>query len=120
MAVPRYKGLKIEAILHKMSEHPGMMDYLPDPQDVHKLPRQFLCNLAYTKLGKPFQDFVQATLDHRHLEMAEKKDLLIAMDSEIAKVFVQSKSISSKYLLPVCFLSAQLMPHLHLTSVCEL
>ena len=31
MAVPRYKGLKIDAILQKMSEQPGMMDYLPDP-----------------------------------------------------------------------------------------
>ena len=96
MAVPRYKGLKIDAILQKMSEHPGMMDYLPDPQDVHKLPRQFLCNVAYTKIGKTFSDFVTATLDKRHFEMAEKKDLLIGMDSEIAKVFVQSKSISSK------------------------
>ena len=63
---------------------------------MHKLPRQFLCNVAYTKIGKAFQDFVTATLDRRHYEMAEKKDLLIAMDSEIAKVFVQSKSISSK------------------------
>ena len=63
---------------------------------MHKLPRQFLCNVAYTKIGKAFQDFVTTTLDKRHYEMAEKKDLLIAMDSEIAKVFVQSKSISSK------------------------
>ena len=62
---------------------------------MHKLPRQFLCNVAYTKIGKTFSDFVTATLDKRHLEMAEK-GLLISMDSEIAKVFVQSKSISSK------------------------
>ena len=63
---------------------------------MHKLPRQFLCNIAYTKIGKAFSDYVTATLDKRHFEIAEKKDLLIEMDSEIAKVFVQSKAISSK------------------------
>jgi len=96
MAVPQYKGLKIDTMLQKMSEHQGLMDYLPEPQDVHRLPRQFICNVAYTKMGKTFADFVSASCDLRHYEMAEKKDLLISMDSQIAKVFVTSKAISSK------------------------
>lgn len=95
-AAPMYKGLSIDLILKYMDSHNFSFDYLPDPQDIPKLPRQFILNVAFTVIQKPFADWVHNICNTRHHTMAEKKDLLIKLDPEVAKAFHQSQAISSK------------------------
>ena len=75
-AAPQYKGLKIELILQQMQRN-NIMQFLPEAQDIPKLPRQFLLNVAFTLIQQPFADWVHAICNERHEEMAAKKDLWI-------------------------------------------
>ena len=73
-----------------------MLDYLPEEQDWHRLPRQFICNIANTVLGQPFNDWVMQADNDRNQVVAAKQDCMIHMDPDIAKAFAASTSISSK------------------------
>lgn len=79
-----------------MGQHADVLRYLPDPQDIDKLPRQFLLNVAYTLIQKPFADWVQGVCSERHEKIAEKKDLFIQMDPEVHRAFMASQAVSSK------------------------
>jgi hypothetical protein len=74
-----------------------VLNYLPDTRDWHKLPRQWLVNIFYSVVGKPFSDWVDDLVNDRHQGVADKNDLMIAMDPEIAKAFQESTAISSKH-----------------------
>ena len=71
-------------------------DYLPEDRDMHKIPRQWLINVAYTIVGEPFSTWVKAEIANRNEELAKKQNLLIDMDPEIARAFHGSVNISSK------------------------
>ena len=77
-----------------------MHRYLPDPRDQHRLPRQWLINVCNTIMGRPFAQWVEGVCRHRNEFLASKHDLLIEMDPDIARVYTQSTSISSKSPLP--------------------
>ena len=57
-----------------MQRH-NIAQFLPEAQDIPKLPRQFLLNVAFTLIH--FADWVHAICNERHEEMAAKKDLWI-------------------------------------------
>ena len=71
-------------------------NYLPEDRDMHKVPRQWLINVAYTIVGEQFSTWVKAEIANRNEELAKKQNLLIDMDPEIAKAFHGSVNISSK------------------------
>ena len=99
MYVPQYGNLSIERILETARKNPRINDYLPDDRDMHKIPRQWLINVAYTILGTPFKAWVQDEIVSRNEELAKKQKLLIEMDPEIAKAFHGSVNISSKFIV---------------------
>ena len=94
--VPQYERLNIERILNKIREYPEVNEYLPDDRDMHKVPRQWLINVAYTVIGEPFAAWVKDEIASRNEELAKKQKLLIEMDSEVAQAFHRSVNISSK------------------------
>ena len=95
---PQYEGLSIKHILAKVKDSPQVLFFLPDELDWHRLPRQWLINVCNTVIGKPFAEWINATIEKRNDDMAQKHDLLVEMDPDIAEVFANSKSISSKCL----------------------
>lgn len=94
--VPLYETLAIKHIFKKIREYPEVLDYLPDVQDWGRLPRQFICNIAHTIIGKPFAQWVMEADNDRNQVVAAKQDCMIHMDPEIAKAFEASTAISSK------------------------
>ena len=54
---------------------------------MHKVPRQWLINVAYSVCGSPFAGWVKDEIENRNEELAKKQNLLIDMDPEIAKAF---------------------------------
>ena len=62
-----------------------------------KLPRQWVINVTYTLVGKPFADWVAAKMAARNEQLVAKRDLGIEMDPEIFRAFHASKHVSSKY-----------------------
>jgi len=98
MFVPQYEKLSIEAILATARKNPRINDYLPEDRDMHKVPRQWLLNVAYTVLGEPFAGWVKSEIENRNEELATKQKLYIEMDPDIARAFHSSFNISSKCL----------------------
>ena len=45
-------------MLGEALRYPDILDYLPHEDEYRRLPRQWIINLAYTLIGKPFADFV--------------------------------------------------------------
>ena len=93
---PQYEGLSIKCILAKVRESPQVLIFLPDELDWHRLPRQWLINVCNTVIGKPFAEWVNAIIAKRNDDLAQKNDLLVEMDHDIAEIFANSKSLSSK------------------------
>ena len=60
-----------------------------------KLPRQYIANIIYTIVGKPFTDWIDARVNERHEKRAMENNLNIQMDPEIARIFQQSTAVST-------------------------
>ena len=69
--VPQYEQLSAERIIEKSTEWPIVNDYLCDERDLHRLPRQFICNLIFSLVGQPFADFVNQAKVERDAARAE-------------------------------------------------
>ena len=96
--VPQFEGLTIETILEYAEMHPAVMECLPkDYKETEKMPRQYLANVVYTKVGKPFYDWVDARVRVRNQKVTSEANMGIEMDAEIAEIFKASTAVSGKY-----------------------
>ena len=103
--VPYYEGLTIEKLLEASQQYPILNDYLPDKRDISRLPRQWIVNLIYTLVGDDFKHWVAEKIRSRNDRIASKYDLMLDLDPAIAKAFMASSMVSSKfYLNPIIIL----------------
>ena len=58
ISVPNYKDLTIEKMIQFAKERPDVMKALPIVEEIKHLHRQYLANVIYTLVGKPFMDWV--------------------------------------------------------------
>ena len=72
--------------------------YLPDDPDLRKVPKQWIVNVCAAVVGQPFKDWVSDQVEDRNAIMAEKKEIMIAMDPQMAAKFQASSHISRKCL----------------------
>ena len=93
---PQYEALNIARILETASKHPCFRLYMPEDRDMHKVPRQWIINVAYSVVGETFNAWVKEEISNRNDELAKKQKLLIEMDGEIANAFHSSVNISSR------------------------
>ena len=56
------------------------MEYLPDERDMHRLPRYYIINVAYTIVGQPIKNFVSEGVRERNDKIAENRNLMIDLD----------------------------------------
>ena len=56
------------------------MEYLPDERDMHRLPRYYIINVAYTIVGQPIKNFVSEGVRERNDKLAENRNLMIDLD----------------------------------------
>ena len=69
---------------------------MPDPQEIHKVPKQWLCNVANSILKNQFSDWVKRQVEVRNEAVKSKKNMMIQMDPEIAAAFAASSKVSRK------------------------
>jgi hypothetical protein len=99
--VPQYESLKLDLILEFALAHQIVVDSLPVPREIRKMPRAYICNVIYTRLGDDFQEWVDVRCKQRNEEIAVEKDLNIHLDANIAAAFHASTAISRMYHLLV-------------------
>ena len=63
--------------------------------EIKKLPRQYIANIISTIVGKPFDDWIERIVNQRHVKRAEKGNMNISMDPEIARLFLASTAVST-------------------------
>ena len=89
--VPQYEGLAIKDMLAFGNNFDSVRESLPIvDKEVHKLPRQYIANVIYTRLGKPFGNWVDAKVNERHLKVTDDRNMNIELDPEIAEIYRQS------------------------------
>ena len=71
--------------------------HLPDEVDLPKIPKQWIVNICTAVLGEDFKEWVQDQVEDRNALMAEKRELMIAMDPQMAAKFAASSHVSSKW-----------------------
>ena len=94
MTVPHFHGLKIEAMLDYAADKPAVMACLPEMQrERETLPRSYLANVIYTKVGEAFKSWVDDIVNTRH-ELRRQEEDQIQMDPEIARIFNASNAVA--------------------------
>ena len=94
LQVPQYKSLKVQFLYDFIGQYPETFPYYPDESEIHKLPKQWIVNVAYSILGSTFSAWVKEQIDERNARVAEKGDLMIEMDPEVHAAFMDSTAIS--------------------------
>ena len=98
ISVPQYEGLSLKDIANYLRNgHQQVADYFPDDQEVPKLGKEWICNVCATVLQDTFSGWVKQQVELRNALVTEKRNLMIAMDPEIAAAFHSSTKVSRKY-----------------------
>ena len=84
---PQYENISVKNMMQEASSDPNLMLYLPDEQEIHLLPRQYLANVIYTVVGERFAAWVKERIVERNKKMTSKNNMIIMMDPEIAAAF---------------------------------
>ena len=92
--MPQYDTLKVEAILNFLKDHKSTFKFLPDKEDLHKVPKQWLVNIVYSIVQEDFSKWVRKLIESRNEKLVSEKDALLEMDPQIAEVFARSTAIS--------------------------
>ena len=96
MTVPCFEELTIPEFLKFAADYPFATMCLPDrKQELEKLPRQYVINVIYTKVGNAFREWVDKRVGLRHEKVKDKEELYVELDPEIAKVFRASNAVST-------------------------
>ena len=99
--MPQYEGLALKDVSNFLRDgHQHVGDYMPDPQEIHKISKEWICNVCATVLGEIFSAWVKAQIEERNAQVTTKKNLMISMDPEIAAAFQVSTKVSRKYQQP--------------------
>ena len=85
---------------------PDIFLYFPMKEDMYRLPRQWIINVAYSLLGDEFRHWVSKRVVERNVHVAKTHNLFINIDPAIAKIFADSTHTSRKYSPDRCLLSA--------------
>ena len=79
-----------------IAEYPDLWQYLPDPCEMDKLPKQWVVNVIYKANDVEFRDWVKARILKRNEKLVVEKKLAINMDPAVMKAFLNSTAVSSK------------------------
>ena len=92
--VPQYENLTINHIMEFVATQPGVVPYLPDEVDLPKIPKQWIVNVCAAVIGQPFKAWVKHQVEARNALMAGKKEVMIAIDPQMAAKFSASTHVS--------------------------
>jgi len=97
ITIPQYEGLALKHITARLDNgFQHVYDYLPDQQEIHKVPKEWICNVVYTVVGAPFHTWVKGVVQERNQAVAKKKGDTISMDPAVAAAFHASTKVSRK------------------------
>ena len=98
--VPQYEGLSLKHIADFLNNgQQKVWDYMPDRQEIHKVSKEWICNVCATVLGGLFSGWVRNRIEERNEHVKQNKNLMIAMDADVAAAFRSSTKVSRKQMI---------------------
>ena len=98
ISVPQYQQLSIQKMLQFLVQFDEMHNYMPsEPRELNKLPRDWVVCIAASVVGDQFYEFIKQSINERNAEISRDRNMLIAMDPQLAQAFNNSTAISRKY-----------------------
>ena len=97
IAIPNFEGLAIKDLLNYATMYLEVMMALPVPEEINKLPRQYIANITYTLVGQPFYTWVDRQITARNEKVMAEKNMMIEMDDKVAAIFKESTAVPSKW-----------------------
>ena len=95
---PQFAGITIDTIYEYGTMYPAVMKCWPDlEEETKKMTRQYLTNIVYTIVGKPFYDWIETKIEQRNEKVKSEANMGIEMDPEIAEIFKASTTVSGNY-----------------------
>jgi hypothetical protein len=95
--VPQYEGLKIQSILDQFGQHMAFLQHMPIEKELSKLPKQWICNVAYSLIGDPFRQWVLQMVETRNAKMAVERNEMINLHPRVHAAHMASTHVSRKY-----------------------
>ena len=86
----------MERLYEFIGQYPETFVYYPIKQEIRKLPKQWIANVAYSVLGDDFSDWVKEQIEARNEHVAQKGNLFIELDPDVAAAFEASTAVSRK------------------------
>ena len=97
ISVPHYESLSLEKITEYCRQQPNdIHNYMPDRLEVHKVPREWVCNVIATVLKNKFTDWVDEQMKIRNEDVRDKRNMDIELDADVADAFRASTDVSCK------------------------
>ena len=69
---------------------------MPDSQEIHKVSKEWICNVCATLLQGMFSGWVRNRIEERNEAVKRNRNLDIDMDPEVAAAFRSSTKVSCK------------------------
>lgn len=95
--VPQYDCLKLDLILDFGLGYADVVDSLPVLREIRKMPRAYICNVIYTRVGKAFKKWVMDGCQQRNQRLAKEHNTMINLDPRIAAAFKASNFVSQSH-----------------------
>ncbi len=58
LRIPQYEGLALDDVMAFADQHQEVYQYLPDPVEIRKCPKQWIVDVIYTIVKDEFGQFV--------------------------------------------------------------
>ena len=110
LQVPQYKSLSLDKLALFINGYPEVHWYYPDNQEMRKLPKQWITNVAYAILGDTFSGWVKEQIEERNSKVALKGNLHVELDPEVHAAFMASTAVSRKCLPSISTVQRSLLP----------
>jgi hypothetical protein len=94
--VPKYENLTIAKMLEFSKQYPIVKNYLPDEEDIHRLPRDYIADLIYSLVGTPFEAWVHAQMKERNVERVATRKENIELLPEFKEAWEKSTFVTGK------------------------
>ena len=96
--MPLYEGLALNHIAQFLDNgHLDVFNYMLDQQEIHKVAKEWICNVCATVLQGEFSRWVRKQIEVRNEAVTKKRNLMISMDPEVAAAFRTSTKVSRKW-----------------------
>ena len=97
ISVPYYESLTLNRISDFLLDgHSHVFQYMPDRQEIHKVNKEWICNICASVLKNIFTDWVKLKIKKRNEDFVEKRELGIELDPDVAEAFNASTAVSGK------------------------